>query len=116
MKKSVCYGDFWFMIVIVFLFLVSLIASAILFVAGGESAITLPKVIACSATVITGFLSLLKFKTDLFHPKVYKFEIKRRQLQYWKQNHPEYEELVKKQAALQSELKQVNSNLSKLLK
>lgn len=116
MEKSVCYGDFWFMIVIVFLFLVSLIASAILFVAGGESAITLPKVIAYSATVITGLLSLLKFKTDLFHPKVYKFEIKQRQLQYWKQNHPEYEKLEKERAVLKSEFKQINDNLSKLLK
>lgn len=115
MEKTVSYGDFWFMIISALLFLVSLISSVILFIVG-ENEITLAKVIASSVTIVTGLLSLLKFKTDLFHPKVYKFEIKQRQLQYWKQNHPEYEELVKNQGVMQTELEKVNSKLSELLK
>lgn len=98
-----------------FLFAVSLISSAILYIIG-ENEITLAKVISYAATIVTGLLSLLKFKTDIFHPKVYKYEIRQRQLQYWKQNHPEYEELKNKQEALKSDLEQIDDNLSELLK
>ena len=115
MEKTVSYGDFWFMIFVVLLFLASLISSVILSIVC-EKEITLAKVIAYLVTIVTGLLSLLKFKTDIFHPKVYKSEIKLRQLEYWKQNHPEYEELVKKQGVKQAELEMVNGKLSELLK
>ena len=113
-NKSISYGDYWFMIFCIVLFAVSTIASILLSILN-ENKISVSIIVAYVITAASASVSLLKFKGELFHPKVYKYEIKKRQEEYWVDNHIEYQESLNKKDKLQGELKAINIDLERLL-
>lgn len=113
-EKSIRYGDYWFMLFVVGLFIVSTIASVWLTIVN-ENKATASNVVVYVLTVASALLSLLKFKSEIFHPRVYKDEIKKRQEDYWIAKHGEYQEKKDKKVKLQVELEEINNNLKNLL-
>lgn len=102
------------MIIVVFLFILFTIIS-ILLVIFDENKISVPNIIAYVLTLLTALFSLLKYKGEIFHPIVYKHEIKKRQEEYWIVNHVEYQEALDKRSELQGELKETENELERLL-
>jgi len=113
-NQSVSYGDYWFMIFCIGLFAFFTIASILLSIFN-EDKISSLNVVAYVLTVASALVSLLKFKGELFHPKVYKYEIKKRQEVYWIDNHIEYQNILDERAKIQTELKTINIEIEKLL-
>lgn len=114
MSNSISYCDYWFMIIVVFLFILFTIIS-ILLVIFDENKISVPNIIAYVLTALTALFGLLKFRGEIFHPIVYKYEIKKRQEEYWIANHVEYQEALGKCSELQGELKEIENELERLL-
>lgn len=113
-EKSISYGDYWFMIICIGLFALSTLASIFLSIFY-ENKTSILNIAAYGLTCVTALLGLLKFKGELFHPKVYKHEIKKRQEEYWIENHMEYQESLDKKAKIQVELVAINSEVERLL-
>lgn len=114
MSKSISYGDYWFMIFVVVLFVISTVASTLLSIIN-EDKTSWSNIVAYLLTLITGLFGLLKYKGELFHPKVYKHEIKKRQEEYWKDNHVEYQETLNEKVKVKEDLEVINSKLETLL-
>lgn len=114
MSNSISYLDYWFMIIVVFLFILFTIVSILLAIFE-ENKISVPNIIAYVLTALTALFGLLKYRGEIFHPIVYKYEIKKRQEEYWIANHVEYQEALDKCSELQGELKETENELERLL-
>lgn len=114
MSNSISYCDYWFMIIVVILFILFTIIS-ILLVIFNENKTSVPNIISYVLTLLSALFSLLKYKGEIFHPIVYKHEIKKRQEEYWIVNHVEYQEALDKRSELQGELKETENELERLL-
>ena len=114
MSNSISYCDYWFMIIVVILFILFTIIS-ILLVIFNENKTSVPNIISYVLTLLSALFSLLKYKGEIFHPIVYKHEIKKRQEEYWIVNHVEYQEALDKRSELQGELNETENELERLL-
>lgn len=114
MNTSVSYLDFWFMWIILGVFLIFAGLSMYFSISNGYK--DLASIISYIPTSFTGLLTLIKYNSNIFHPKVYKLEIRQRQEEYWINKHPEYKEKKDNLDDISKQIKEMDSELDKLLK